>query len=270
MAHGGHIGSYVEHIEGGSIRKAPLRRPPEQRKHLKALPVPEHFLVPVGSLHHPLWLHDIWSAFVAGRLCIAATHVAVWRCFVSVRKEKVARVPSRFAVHVAERVFSGEQPKVVAAELSISVATVCHHCKSVATAFSEGALASGSSTLLVMAACAARGARIPPARLHGMDHDGNTVLSVEMPNAVLNRAPLSQAERTIAWAVVEGKSHAEICAKRGTSPRTVANQLNAIYRKLRVSGRRELMAVALSAAWVSPELSPSATGFAAPRAEHWA
>ena len=71
------------------------------------------------------------------------------------------------------------------------------------------------------------------------------MLSVALPDAEL-RCRLSKAELTVAHALIQGKSHAEICAERGTSPRTIANQLSSIYRKLGVSGRREFLTVILS------------------------
>lgn len=62
------------------------------------------------------------------------------------------------------------------------------------------------------------------------------------------RAPPSHGKRTykrLAKAVIRGKAVPAICAERSTSPRTVANQLSSIYRKLRVSGRRELILATL-------------------------
>lgn len=52
---------------------------------------------------------------------------------------------------------------------------------------------------------------------------------------------LSAAEREVARAALEGLSNGEIAAARGTSVRTVANQLQSIFRKLGVSGRTELI-----------------------------
>jgi DNA-binding NarL/FixJ family response regulator len=45
----------------------------------------------------------------------------------------------------------------------------------------------------------------------------------------------------------QGASAAAIAAMRNTSPRTVANQVAATYRKLHVSSRVELMWTALGA-----------------------
>jgi DNA-binding CsgD family transcriptional regulator len=53
---------------------------------------------------------------------------------------------------------------------------------------------------------------------------------------------LSQAEREVARLVADGCSNQAIAAKRGVRRQTVANQLAAIYRKLAVSSRSQLVA----------------------------
>lgn len=63
---------------------------------------------------------------------------------------------------------------------------------------------------------------------------------------------LTRAERDVVRLVLEGRSNAEIALTRGTSPRTVANQLQAIYAKLHVGSRRELVAVLLGPPPVRP------------------
>jgi DNA-binding CsgD family transcriptional regulator len=55
-------------------------------------------------------------------------------------------------------------------------------------------------------------------------------------------ATLTEAEREVARLVADGCSNQAIAARRGARPRTVANQLAAIYRKLAVSSRSELVA----------------------------
>jgi DNA-binding NarL/FixJ family response regulator len=51
---------------------------------------------------------------------------------------------------------------------------------------------------------------------------------------------LTAAEMSVVHAVLEGKSNGEIGLARGTSARTVANQLACIYRKLGIGSRSEL------------------------------
>ncbi|HEY1953967.1 MAG TPA: helix-turn-helix transcriptional regulator, partial [Polyangiaceae bacterium] len=51
---------------------------------------------------------------------------------------------------------------------------------------------------------------------------------------------LTRAERAVARRVARGESNAEIARARGSSPRTVANQVAQIFRKLGVASRAEL------------------------------
>jgi DNA-binding NarL/FixJ family response regulator len=53
---------------------------------------------------------------------------------------------------------------------------------------------------------------------------------------------LSPAEQSVVELVCRGLRNAEIARMRGTKPRTIANQLAAIYRKLGITSRVELAA----------------------------
>jgi DNA-binding CsgD family transcriptional regulator len=53
---------------------------------------------------------------------------------------------------------------------------------------------------------------------------------------------LTNAEHEVVLAVERGESNAEIARARGTSTRTVANQLARVFRKLGVASRAELVA----------------------------
>lgn len=59
-------------------------------------------------------------------------------------------------------------------------------------------------------------------------------------NAV-ERSALTPAERDIAALVAAGLDNSEIATRRGTSVRTVANQVASILRKLRLDSRRQVM-----------------------------
>lgn len=54
--------------------------------------------------------------------------------------------------------------------------------------------------------------------------------------------PLTDAERAVLRALLRGLSNEQIASQRGTSPRTIANQVAALYRKLGVRSRTALMA----------------------------
>jgi DNA-binding CsgD family transcriptional regulator len=53
---------------------------------------------------------------------------------------------------------------------------------------------------------------------------------------------LTPSERAAIELVAQGLSNAEVALARGVSVNTIVNQLTSAYRKLRVSGRRELRA----------------------------
>jgi DNA-binding CsgD family transcriptional regulator len=73
--------------------------------------------------------------------------------------------------------------------------------------------------------------------------DGDVILlSFELPQGPT--ASLTPAESEVARLLLAGKSNAEIAVLRGCSPRTVANQVARIYRKMGVSSRLELVAFA--------------------------
>ena len=55
-------------------------------------------------------------------------------------------------------------------------------------------------------------------------------------------AALTPAEAAVAELAVAGRSNREIARERGSSPRTVANQLANVFRKLGVGSRLELCA----------------------------
>jgi DNA-binding CsgD family transcriptional regulator len=68
------------------------------------------------------------------------------------------------------------------------------------------------------------------------------VVSLPVKEDVPATTRLSPAERAVSRQVLAGLSNAAIARRRGCSPRTIANQLAAVYRKLGVSSRAELAA----------------------------
>jgi DNA-binding CsgD family transcriptional regulator len=56
---------------------------------------------------------------------------------------------------------------------------------------------------------------------------------------------LSESERDVVTRALRGFSNAEIATQRGTSPRTIANQMARVFRKLGVQSRHELHATVL-------------------------
>jgi len=78
----------------------------------------------------------------------------------------------------------------------------------------------------------------------GLTFAGAKLVVLSLPTAV-PRVPagLSPAEAEIAKAVATGFTNSEIARRRGTSKRTVANQIAAIGRKTGASSRSEIAAL---------------------------
>jgi DNA-binding NarL/FixJ family response regulator len=64
------------------------------------------------------------------------------------------------------------------------------------------------------------------------------VMSVPTFGSAFER--LTRTERLLVQALLAGSSNCEIARRRGRSPRTIANQVASIYRKLGISSRLEL------------------------------
>ena len=73
--------------------------------------------------------------------------------------------------------------------------------------------------------------------------DGKTslVLSFPLPRPRWP-ASLTEAEREVATMLFEGTASAEMARRRGTSERTIVNQIASIFRKVGVGSRAELVA----------------------------
>lgn len=79
-----------------------------------------------------------------------------------------------------------------------------------------------------------------PRRVTGFVDGGVEYLVLSLPAEAPRGLPLSDAERDVVAALLAGDSNRDIAARRGTSVRTVANQVASIFRKLGVASRAEL------------------------------
>jgi DNA-binding CsgD family transcriptional regulator len=77
------------------------------------------------------------------------------------------------------------------------------------------------------------------ARTVRLDDDEYLIVAMPLPSWRLPEQ-LTDAERDVVLAVLRGKTNDEVARGRGTSVRTVANQLTSVFAKLGVSSRIEL------------------------------
>lgn len=144
---------------------------------------------------------------------------------------------------ILESVLCGNDQKTVAIDLALAPSTVALNARLGLESLGVHTKASRVHPLLMLAAKAARD---NDATMTGQlstistQRGSLTVVSIPRPDRLL-QGRLPPAELSVIANLVEGATYREIAFMRGTSPRTIANQITAVFRRLRVSGRNELV-----------------------------
>lgn len=82
-------------------------------------------------------------------------------------------------------------------------------------------------------------------RVATVELQGQRFAVIEVPTtSAIDEGKLSPTERRVLVLLLAGKSSSQIATERQVAERTIINQVSSIYRKLGVSGRAELMALA--------------------------
>jgi DNA-binding CsgD family transcriptional regulator len=194
----------------------------------------------------PADLGLIWSDLAAGRLRIVDSFHSQSECFiVAVERETAEEPPGNRSqgLQLLELLLIDGSQKRVAMQAAISSAAVGIAAKRCLSSMGLRCSPYRIPPLLVMTAYAFRkGARYPAREARSSDGTSACfrIISATRPDHQIHRA-LSRSESDVAQLAIEGYTHAEIARRRRTSPRTVANQLAAVFGRLRVSGRFELL-----------------------------
>lgn len=181
----------------------------------------------------PVRAMELWQGLIDGRWSLLDVIDSDGRAF-TVLHENPMYVRSTVALTERERqvaylVGRGHHIKLVAYELGLSASTVRSQLRSALRKLN----CDDRSALHRLVATVDGGDLAA-----SLDSLGVLALStkpLELPDS------LSTAEKQVARMVYDGLSNAEMAERRGTATRTVANQLAAIYRKLEVDSRDELV-----------------------------
>jgi DNA-binding NarL/FixJ family response regulator len=189
----------------------------------------------------------LWAGLCSGAQRIVLTFGNEERCYVVVERNIAASNVRRISptrLDVLERVLLGQSPKAVALDRQVSISTVAGAMKSCLSKMGLDCRASSRPALLVMAATAARHPErdVLKGRISRFEYQGRKlwVVSAQRPDFELSQT-LSRAELRVVRHLVDGLTYTQISRLRGTSSRTIANQLGAAFRKLGVSGRQQLL-----------------------------
>lgn len=187
----------------------------------------------IGSRPRPS-KQSLWQALLAGRCSLVDTFMAAGTRYVVVCKNPdegaALRAIQGRELAVLELALTGRSGKWIAFELQLSESTVA---RTLRTALRRIGVVDAADLVGV------RTAQFEP--LEGMPPGVDLAMARLTPASA--SAGLSDAERAVVTGILGGKRIAAIAQERGTSPRTVANQLASIYKKLGVSSRREAIAL---------------------------
>jgi DNA-binding NarL/FixJ family response regulator len=139
---------------------------------------------------------------------------------------------------VIERLIGGSSQKTVSFDLGVALTTVSVHLR---VALDKLGIRRWEHAVLAGAIIMAGGATAVENGWGGTlgTDEQLAIAKVELfPKAL---SELTLAEREVTLLVVDGLTNAEIGVQRNSSPRTVANQIAAVFRKLGVHGRLELI-----------------------------
>jgi DNA-binding CsgD family transcriptional regulator len=201
-------------------------------------------LQPPPAARFELALSALWRDLVQGTARIVHDFFTDTSCgLVTALAVGPARPVAGRQLEIVQRALTQSTQKQVALELGLACATVAGQAKAGLKHFGVQGRASRVHPLLMLAARAAgdpafdKMCVFEPSVVNG--HLGN-VVSIQRPERLLSGF-VTPAELAVVAGFVEGKSHAEIARGRGTSTRTIANQIACIFRRLRVSGRADLV-----------------------------
>lgn len=185
--------------------------------------------------HRPLEAMTLWQGLVAGRWSLLDVVDSDGRTYTILRENAV---DVRSTVRLSERerqvaylVGRGHHTKLVAYELGLSPSTVRSQLRSAMLKLNV----EGRAGLIRLVSSVFETQSPVPME------DSALLALADRPCDL--PAQLTEAERDVARQVYEGLSNEDIAARRETSPRTVANQLRAIYTKLGLNSREELVRV---------------------------
>lgn len=188
----------------------------------------------------PWALAGVWEALMQGALRVHSTFSTPGRLGLRLAVAAEARALPLRTRRLMEQALTVSAQKVVGLDEGLAPSTVAlllHHGLN-----SVGLACLPSRVPFLVAAAAAAAVSVEP--IQGLERwpaEGcHTVVTLHHPSEWL-RLHLSPGEAHVAALRTEGLSHAEIAELRESSRRTVANQLGSAYRKLKVSGRLELM-----------------------------
>jgi DNA-binding NarL/FixJ family response regulator len=186
----------------------------------------------------------LWGELIRGECYVVDELFTATRCYLvlAYRSDELVRPIEGRRLDILQAVLRGLPQTNVAIDLNLAPSTVALNSKLGLENLGVSGKPSRVHPLLMLAARAASEPSVAVASCSSFAIADRPlrVIGARRPDEHLERL-LPAAELAVIRRLVEGSSYAEIAAERGTSMRTIANQITAVFRRLRVSGRNELL-----------------------------
>lgn len=197
----------------------------------------------------------LWRELTHGLCRIVDGFFTEERCYLVLASHGAPSPLEGRRLEVLAKVLCGVGQKIIAIELGLAPSTVALNARLGLDYLGVHCRPSRVHPLLMLAAKA------------GVRHDGTLAASlssaaseteefrfiaIQRPDLRLSRV-LPPAELAVTRLLVEGLCYEEIARVRRTSTRTIANQITAVFRRMRVSGRSELLSRLFFAAGLERE-----------------
>jgi DNA-binding CsgD family transcriptional regulator len=190
-------------------------------------------------------LAQVWDSLIHGREVVDDCFFTETRCGLVLGPPLRAEATVGFGLVgrerlVVESMLRGVCQNTIAIDLSVAPSTVALRAKRGLGQLGVCTSPSRAHPLLMLAARAARRPPLPcfVAEESRSDPPWRAIV-MPRPELCLKHG-LSRAQFEAVALLVEGRTYADIAERRGTAPRTTANQLATAFRALQVSGRSQL------------------------------
>jgi DNA-binding NarL/FixJ family response regulator len=187
----------------------------------------------------------LWRELARGTSVVEDGFFADKRCYLvlSLKTDGHATPLEGRRLEILEAVLGGMRQKNIAIDMQLAPSTVALNSRLALESLGVACKPSRAHPLLMLAAKAISEPTLALGRYSTFVTGGDRelrVVSVPRPDIRLHGF-LPPAELSVIRSLIEGLSYQEIAQLRSTSTRTVANQITAVFRRLRVSGRNELV-----------------------------
>jgi DNA-binding NarL/FixJ family response regulator len=184
-----------------------------------------------------------WQRLAQGTLFVVDDFFEGERCYLVLEAKPASHGVEGRRLDILVAVLSGLRQKNIAIDLGLAPSTIALNSRLALQSLGLSCRPSRAHPLVMLAASSGREPSLTVARCATLKTaEGQELLVVGMPRPDRHLTTLlPSAELAVIRSLVEGLSYEEIAQQRGTSTRTIANQITAVFRRLRVSGRNELV-----------------------------